>query len=167
MVKGCCRACGARNVNKLPSFHRERGSPADTTAAQQAVHTRLEIHKRVCSDCISKKNHSCGLKSSFFQTVFSRVPLAQWILNSEVATATLLGCWKNPSGTRRMTALSCSVYLYMVSLWDHWWNPHYHCACFRNWAHFWRRCHLKASRDMNFNEYIGLPTWDIPSHGTT
>lgn len=142
-----------------------------TTAPQtlQAVCTRSEIYEGICPDWISK-NPSCGL-SSFFWAVFSGIPLAQWILNREMATATLLGCWKegfHPSiGDRTAWLLRRSVYSYIISLCDHWWNPHCHCACFRNWAHFWRRCHSKASRGMNFNECIGLPTWDIPSDGIT
>lgn len=66
-VLGCCRACGARNVNKLRSFHREHGRPAATTAALQDVQRRLEIYEVVCPDYISKKNHSCGLGARSFK----------------------------------------------------------------------------------------------------
>lgn len=110
-------------------------------------------------------------KLLLFWAVFSGIPLAQWILNREVATATPLGCWKEggftlPLGTGLYDCfLRCNACSYVISLCC--WNPHCHCACFWNWAHFWRRCHSKASRGMNFNEYIGLPTCDIPSDGIT
>lgn len=100
LVLGACRACGARNANKLPSFHREHDSLKATTAAMQAVHSRLEINERSLSWLHLEEKSLLWFKCSFSQTVFSGVPLAQWILNGEVATATLLGCWKNPSGTR-------------------------------------------------------------------
>lgn len=91
MVLGCCRAGWARNAPNLPRFCRGHGSPADTTAALQAMHARSEIHERVCPNCFSKKSF-LWCKSIFF--VFSGIPLAQQILNREVATATLPVCRK-------------------------------------------------------------------------
>lgn len=171
MVLGCCRAGGAG----MPP-----GSQAFTggTAVLQPplLHCKLCTHGRTfmkgsAPDCISKKSLSWS-ENSFFAAVFSSILLAQWILNREVATANAPGLLEGGispfhRGQDCMAALRYSVYLYKISLHDHWWNPHCHYACFRNWAHFWRRCHSKASRGMNFNEYIGLPTWDIPSNGIT
>lgn len=162
MVLGSCRA-GGEGIPHLPSFCRGHSSPAVTAAALQAMCAR--IYGGVSPDCISK-NPLLWSKSSFFWAVFSSIPLAQWILNRDVATATLLG-FTLLSGTGLYDcSLRCNACSYVISLCDHWWNPHCHCACFRNWARFWR-CHLKASRGMNFNEYIRLATWDIPSNGIT
>lgn len=169
MALGCSRACWGQECQQTPKLSQGAWQSCSDHCCTASCAPKIGDLRRSLSWLQLKEKSLLWSKCSFFHTVFCRVPLAQWILNSEVATATLLGCWKNPSGTRLHDCSKAQCLLvhnfFMGSLMKSTLPPLW---LFQKLSTFLKEmCHLKASRGMNFNKYIGLPTWDIPSDGTT